>query len=105
MLYAGISRNYEILGKHDDSIRYSQKAIQVLSDNDPGLAYLYESMGNNYLSLKQSHEPIKYFSKVLELDPNFERRDDIYLKLADSYHKLTNHQHHLQGINIHTCLD
>jgi len=97
LLCAGISRNYEVLGKHDDAIRYSQKAIQVLSDNDPGLAYLYESMANNYLSLKQSHEAIKYYSKVLEMDPNFERRDDIYLKLADSYHKLTNHQRALES--------
>ncbi len=90
MLYAGISRNYEALGRHDDAIRYSQRAIQVLSDNDPGLAYLYESMGNNYMSLKQYPEAVKYFSKVIELDPNFERLDEIHLKLADCYQQLTN---------------
>ena len=92
MLFAGISRNYEMLGRHDDAIRYSQKAIQVLSDNDPGLAYLYESMGNNYMELKQYHEAIKYFSKVLELDPVFERSDDIHLKVASCYQQLTNDQ-------------
>jgi tetratricopeptide (TPR) repeat protein len=92
MLYAGISRNYELLGRHDEAIKYSQKAIQVLSDNDPGLAYLYESMGNNYMSLKQYHEAIKYFSKVLELDPAFERSDDVHLKVASCYHQLTNDQ-------------
>jgi tetratricopeptide (TPR) repeat protein len=92
MLYAGISRNYEVLGQHDEAIRYSQKAIQVLSDNDPGLAYLYESMGNNYMGLKQYHEAIKYFSKVLELDPAFERREDIHLKVAGCYQQLTNDQ-------------
>lgn len=97
MLYAGISRNYEALGKHDDAIRYSQKAIQVLSDNDPGLTYLYETMANNYMGLKQHSEAIKCFSKVLELDPNFERRDDIYLKLADCYHRLANHQRALES--------
>jgi len=90
MLFAGMSRNYEALHKHDDAIRYSQKAIQVLSDNDPGLSYLYESMGNNYMSLRQYREAIKYFSKVMELDPRFERRDDIYLKIADCYQQLTN---------------
>jgi tetratricopeptide (TPR) repeat protein len=90
MLYAGISRNYEALGKHDEAIKYSQKAIQVLSDNDPGLTYLYESMGNNYMSLKQYQEAIKYFSKVIELDPKFERLDEIHLKLADCYQRLTN---------------
>jgi tetratricopeptide (TPR) repeat protein len=92
MLYAGISRNYEALGKHDEAIRYSQKAIQVLSDDDPGLAYLYESMGNSYMSLKQYNEAIKHFSKVIELDQNFERLDEIHVKLADCYHRLTNHR-------------
>ncbi len=90
MLFAGISRNYETLGKHDEAIKYSQKAIQVLSDNDPGLTYLYESMGNNYMSLKQFQEAIKYFSKVIELDPQFERLDEVHLKLADCYQQLTN---------------
>jgi tetratricopeptide (TPR) repeat protein len=92
MLYTGISRNYELLGQHDAAIQYSQKAIQVLSDDDPELAYLYESMGNSYMGLKQYHEAIKHFSKVLELDPNFERRDDIHLKVAVCYQQLTNDQ-------------
>lgn len=92
MLYAGIGRNLEALGRHDEAIQYSQKAIQVLSDNDPGLAYLYESMGNNYMSLKQPNEAIKHFSRVLELDPSFERLDEIHLKMGDCYHQLTNHR-------------
>jgi tetratricopeptide (TPR) repeat protein len=92
LLYAGISRNYEALNKHDLAIQYSQKAIQVLSDNDPGLKYLYESMGNNHMSLKQYNEAIKHFSKVIELDPKFERRDEIFLKLANCYHRMTNHK-------------
>jgi tetratricopeptide (TPR) repeat protein len=97
MLYAGISRNYEALGKHDEAIKYSQRAIQVLSDNDPGLTYLYESMGNNYMSLKQYQEAIKYFSKVIELDPKFERLDEIHLKLADCYQQLTNYKMALEA--------
>ena len=92
MLFAGIARNYEALGKHDEAIRYSQKAIQVISDNDPGLSYLYESMANNYMGLNQYHEAITYFSKVLELDPNFERRDDIQLKMGGCYHLLANYR-------------
>jgi tetratricopeptide (TPR) repeat protein len=96
MLYAGMSRNYEALGNHDEAIKYSQKAIQVLSDNDPGLTYLYESMGNNYMSLEQYQDAVKYFSKVIELDPKFERLDDIHLKLANCYYKLTNDQMALQ---------
>ncbi len=92
MLYAGIGRNYEALGKHDEAIRYSQKAIQVISDNDPGLAYLYESMANNYLGLKQYSEAINHFSKALELDPEFERRDEVQVKMAECYQQLANHK-------------
>jgi tetratricopeptide (TPR) repeat protein len=97
MLYAGIGRNYEALGKHDEAIRYSQKAIQVLSDNDPGLSYLYESMANNYLGLKQYTEAINHFSKVLELDPRFERRDEIQRKLAECYSQLANYKMALES--------
>ncbi len=92
MLYAGISRNYEVMGKHEEAIRYSQKAIQVLSDNDPGLSYLYETMANNYMGLKQYLEAIKHFSRVLELDPKFERQDEIQLKMADCYRHLSNYK-------------
>lgn len=92
MLFTGMSRIHEALGRHDEAIRYSQKAIQVLSDDDPGLAYLYESMGSNYMSLKHYPEAIDYFSKVLELDPHFERIDEVHSQMADCYHKLTNHQ-------------
>ncbi len=92
MLYAGLSRNYEMLRKHDAAIRYSQKAIQVLSDNDPGLGYLYESMANNYMGLQQYNEALKHFSKVLELDPHFERKDEIQMKMAECYRKLANYQ-------------
>ncbi len=92
MLYAGLSRSYEMLGKHNEAIRYSQKAIQVLSDNDPGLSYLYESMANNYMGLKQYQEAIKYFSKVLELAPYFEHQNEIQIKMADCYRRLANYQ-------------
>jgi tetratricopeptide (TPR) repeat protein len=91
MLYAGLGRNYEALGKHNEAIQYSQKAIQILSDNDPGLSYLYESMANNYMGLKQFQEAIKHFSRVLELAPKFERRDEIHAKMADCYRRLANY--------------
>jgi len=91
MLLAGLSRNYEALGKYQGAIQYSQKAIQVLSDNDPGLSYLYESMANNYLGLKQYQEAVKYFSKVLELDPGFDRQDEIHARMADCYKQISNY--------------
>ena len=90
MLYSGISRNYEALGKHGEAIDYSQKAIQVLSDNDPGLAYLYESMANNYMELRQYQDAIQHFLRILELDPGFERIDDIHEKLADCCRLVSN---------------
>jgi tetratricopeptide (TPR) repeat protein len=91
MLYSGISRNYEALGKHGEAIVYSQKAIQVLSDNDPELSYLYESMGNNHMELQQYQEAIGHFSRVLELDADFERLDEVQMKLADCYRQISNY--------------
>jgi tetratricopeptide (TPR) repeat protein len=91
MLYSGISRNYESLGKHNEAISYSQKAIQVLSDNDPGLSYLYESMANNYMELQQYQEAIQHFSRVLKLDPGFERLDEVQMKLANCYKQISNY--------------
>jgi tetratricopeptide (TPR) repeat protein len=90
MLLAGLSRNYEALGKHNEAIKYSQKAIAVLSDNDPGLSYLYESMANNYMELKQYPEAIEHFSKVMELDPQFERRDEMHARMAACYSQVSN---------------
>ncbi len=92
MLYAGMSRNYEMMGRHSEAIQYSQKAIKVLSDDDTGLSYLYESMANNYMELQQYQEAVKYFSKVLELDPHFERRDEVQIRMADCYHRLANYK-------------
>jgi len=58
-----------------------QRAIQVLSDNDPGLSYLYESMANNYMGVTASIRNHQALSRVLELDPKFERRDEIHAKM------------------------
>ena len=91
MLYSGISRNYEALGKHSEAISYSQKAIQILSGNDPSLCYLYESMANSYMELRQYPEAISHFSQVLELNPDFERRDEVQTKLANCYRQVSNY--------------
>ena len=90
MLYSGMSRNLDSLGSHEEAIRYNQKAIEVLSDNDPGLAYLYESMATNHMKLKEYSEAIHHFTKVLEIDPEFERKDEVYLKVAHCYDQITN---------------
>ena len=96
MLYSGICRNYEALGQHSEAISYSQKAIQVLSDNDPGLSYLYESMANNYMEMQRYQDAIQHFSRVLELDPDFERNDEIHIKLANCYRRISNYAMELE---------
>ena len=44
------------------------------------------------MGLEQYQEAIKHFSKVLELDPNFERRDVIQLRMGGCYHLLANYK-------------
>jgi hypothetical protein len=56
----------------------TQKAIQVLSDNDPGLSYLYESMANNYIP--SNRKPLSIL-EVLELIPS-SSADEIQLRMA-----------------------
>ena len=90
MLFAGLSRNFDAIGRHQEAIQYYQKAIDVLSDNDPSLAYLYESMADTHMKLNEYSEAINHFSKVLELDPDFERKDEVYRKVAHCYDQITN---------------
>ena len=91
MLYSGIRRNYEALGRHGEAISYSQKAIQILSDNDPEESYLFESMANSYMEMQQYQEAIQHFSRVLELAPGFERIDEVQMKLANCYRQISNY--------------
>lgn len=92
VIYSGLGRNYEDLGKPKEAIKYCQKAIEVLNEDNPGLTYLYESIALNHYELGQYDEAIRYFNKTLELDPNFEHRNHIYFYIAECHHRLMNYK-------------
>lgn len=92
LLHTAISRSYEELGSAEKAIEHNQKAIEVISDKDPNLTYLYESMANNYFDLTQYDEALKAYQKILDLDARFERREAVYGKIGLCYQKLTNYR-------------
>jgi len=92
MLLAGLSRNYEELGESRKAIEYSTQAIALLSENEPELAYLYESLGHNHYELEEFDKALVYFSRVLEIDPNFERQDEIYFAIGLCYQRLMDYK-------------
>jgi tetratricopeptide (TPR) repeat protein len=87
-----LSRSYEQLGKNAEAIQYDQKAIEVVSDQDPNLTYLYESMAHHYFELGQYDEALKAYQKILELDPEFVHREEIYGGIGNCYQNLTNYR-------------
>ena len=92
LLYVALSRSYDQLGKDAEAIQYDQKAIEVISDQDPNLTYLYESMALHYFELGQYDEALKAYQKILELDPEFENREEIYSRIGNCYQNLTNYR-------------
>lgn len=92
VLFSGISRNYEELGKSDKALQFNARALEVIPPDDPNLKYLYESVGMNQFDLGHYDDAQTSLSKVLELDPNFERKDAISSRIGLCQHKLLNHQ-------------
>jgi tetratricopeptide (TPR) repeat protein len=97
LLYMALSRSYEQLGKNTEAIQYDQKAIEVVSDQDPNLTYLYESMAHHHFELGQYDEALKAFQKILELDPNFVNREEVYSGIGNCYQNLTNYRSALEA--------
>ncbi len=80
MLLAGMSRNFEEKGDRRRAVQCNMKALSLLGDDSPKeLAELYESLGLNYFELGEYEEALSYFSKILEVAPEFERKDDIHV--------------------------
>lgn len=96
ILYSGLSRNYQELGRKTDAIQFYQRAIGLVSGGDPGLIALYEGVAVNHYELGQYSEALQNFQKILELDPNFDRREDIYTYIAECYRRLTNYRQALE---------
>ncbi|MFQ5930096.1 MAG: tetratricopeptide repeat protein, partial [Acidobacteriota bacterium] len=90
MLLAGISRNYEERGEFRQSVKFNTQAISLISDNDPEVAYIFESLGFSHYELGEYDKALGYFSQVLEVAPDFEREDDIYFTIGLCYQRLLN---------------
>lgn len=90
MLLAGISRNYEEGGENRRAIEYSTRAISLIAKDEPEIAYLYESLGINHHELAEYEKAIEYFSRILEVAPDFERKNEIYFNIGLSYQRLLN---------------
>lgn len=88
MLLAGISRNYEERGENRKAIEFSNRAISLIGNDDPELAYIYESLGMNHYELGEHQKALEYFSQVLRLNPHFERRDEVYFSIGLCYYRL-----------------
>lgn len=89
MLLAGLSRNCEEKGEHKRAIEYNLRAISLIGNDEPELAYLYENMGVNHYELGEYEKALSYFSKVLEVDPDFERKDEVFFNVGLCYQRLT----------------
>jgi tetratricopeptide (TPR) repeat protein len=92
MLLAGISRNYEEKGETRKAVEYNTQALALISQNDPELAYLYESLGLNHYELEEYDKALSYFSRVLEIAPEFERIDDVYFSIGLCYQRLLDYR-------------
>ena len=88
MLLSGISRNYEERGDNRKAIDYSTRAISLIANDDPEIAYIYESLGINHYELGEYEEAEEYLSRVLQVAPEFERKDDIYFNIGLCYQRL-----------------
>ncbi|HSR51965.1 MAG TPA: tetratricopeptide repeat protein [Acidobacteriota bacterium] len=97
MLLSGLSRNHERKGEHEKAIEYNMQAISLISDNDPELAYLYESMAANYFELGEYDEALTYYSKVLKADPQFSNTEQVHRRIAACYSRLLDYRMALQS--------
>ena len=90
LLLAGISRNYEQKGEFRQAVKFNTEAISLISDNDPEVTYIFESLGYNHYELGEYNEALEYFSRILKTAPNFQRKNDIYFNIGLCYQRLLN---------------
>ncbi|MEE8585736.1 MAG: tetratricopeptide repeat protein [Acidobacteriota bacterium] len=92
MLLSGLSRNHERRNEHRKALQYNMQAISLIGHNDPEMAYLYESMGNNHVGLGEYEEALSCYSKILSSSPQFERLEEIYSKIGLCYQRLLDYR-------------
>lgn len=92
MLLAGISRIYEERGEFRESVKYNTQTISLISDDDLEVGYIYESLGYSHYELGEYNKALGYFSKILQVAPEFERKDDISFSIGLCNQRLLNFQ-------------
>jgi tetratricopeptide (TPR) repeat protein len=87
MLLAGMSRNYEQQGDLRKSVECNTQAISLISNDDPEVVFIFESLGSSHYELGEYEKALEYFSleyfsRILEVDAGFERKEDIYFSIG-----------------------
>ncbi|MCZ6877118.1 MAG: tetratricopeptide repeat protein [Acidobacteria bacterium] len=82
MLLAGMSRNYEQQGDLRKAVEFNTQAISLISNDDPEVVFIFESLGSSHYELGEYEKALEYFSRVLEVDAGFERKEDIYFSIG-----------------------
>ena len=90
MLLAGMSRNYEFQGDFHKAVKFNKDAISLISQDDPEIVDIFESLGCSSYELGEYDKALEYFSRVLELDEDFERQEDIYFNIGLCNQRLLN---------------
>jgi tetratricopeptide (TPR) repeat protein len=90
MLLAGLSRNYEIQGDFHKAVKFNTDAISLISQDDPEIVYIFESLGCSHYELGEFDKALEYFSRVLEVDQGFERQEEIYFNIGLCNQRLLN---------------
>ena len=88
MLLAGMSRNYELQGDFRKAVKFNTEAISLISQDDPEMVYIFESLGYSHHELGEYDKALEYFSRVLELDQGSERQEEIYFNIGLCNRKL-----------------
>ncbi len=88
MLLAGMSRNYEQKGDLRNSVKFNTQAISLISNDDPEIAYIFERLGSNLYELGEYKKAQEYFARVIQVDPGFERKDDVYFSIGLCHQRL-----------------
>lgn len=90
MLLAGMSRNYELQGDFHKAVKFNTDAISLISQDDPEIVYIFESLGCSHYELGEYETALEYFSRVLEVDQGFERQEEIYFNIGLCNQRLLN---------------